>query len=143
MNRDISINGKNTWETWGIEIPDDYLDALLLPPPAKEYVENESVDEDGIRVTAPDGSTHMDSREVSIPMFVVGSTQSDFLAKFASFVDELMLGKIALAVPVIGKVFNLYYLSCSKYGSYGSCRSRITVKFKEPNPSDRDDIVKE
>lgn len=140
MDRDCSINNKNTWDTWGAEMMDGYLEALLTPPAAKDYIENESRAEHGIRITAPEETCLMADRELSISVLITGSTVADYLAKYASFVEELTNGKLALKVPTLGKVFNLYYLSCSKYGSYGKCRGKFTIKLKEPNPADREDV---
>lgn len=75
------------------------------------------------------------------PFFITGNSQSDYLDKYSSFVSELVKGKIALKIPALGKIYNLYYLSCGKYGSYGKCRGKFMVKLKEPNPGDRKDIV--
>lgn len=140
MNRTISINGNNTWDTWGVEFPDEYLDTLLLPPEAKEDIENESRAEPGIQITESEETCVPNYREFSIPVFITGSSQSDYLTKLSSFVKVLLSGTIALKVPAVGLVFHVKYRSCSKYGSYGTCRSRLTLKFKEPNPDNRDAI---
>lgn len=140
MERNAFINDKNIWETWGAELMDGTLEALLTPPPVKEYIEDDSRMEHGVRITSTPEICKMDAREISVPVLITGSSYEDYLAKYTSFVNELVRGKIALKIPALGKVYTLYYLSCSKYGSYGRCRGKFTLKLKEPNPEDRIDI---
>ncbi len=73
-------------------------------------------------------------------LFLLRETRKVTIWIKLSFVSELVKGKIALKIPALGKIYNLYYLSCGKYGSYGKCRGQM-VKLKEPNPGDREDIV--
>lgn len=141
MERNAFINNKNIWETWGAELMDGSMEALLTPAPLKDYIQNESRLEHGTRIISTPESCKMAEREISIPVLITGTGKSDYLSKYASFVNELISGKIALKVPALGKVYNLYYLSCGKYGSYGECRGKLMVKLKEPNPADRGEIV--
>ena len=129
MERNAFINGRNIWSTWGAELMDGALEAILTPPPVKDYIENDSRLEHGIQITSSPEICKMDSRELTLPFFITGNSQSDYLDKYSSFVSELV------------KIYNLYYLSCGKYGSYGKCRGKFMVKLKEPNPGDREDIV--
>lgn len=141
MERNAFINGRNIWSTWGAELMDGALEAILTPPPVKDYIENDSRLGHGIQITSSPEICKMDSRELTLPFFITGNSQSDYLDKYSSFVSELVKGKIALKIPALGKTYNLYYLSCGKYGSYGKCRGKFMVKLKEPNPGDREDIV--
>mgnify|MGYP007123495885 FL=1 len=118
MERNAFINGRNIWSTWGAELMDGALEAILTPPPVNDYIENDSRLEHGVQITSSPEICKMDSRELSLPFFITGNSQSDYLDKYSSFVSELVKGKIALKIQALGKIYNLYYLSCGKYGSY-------------------------
>lgn len=110
MERNAFINGRNIWSTWGAELMDGALEAILTPPPVKDYIENDSRLEHGIQITSSPEICKMDSRELTLPFFITGNSQSDYLDKYSSFVSELVKGKIALKIPALGKIYNLYYL---------------------------------
>lgn len=101
-------------------------------PPVKDYIENDSRLEHGIQITSSPEICKMDSRELTLPFFITGNSQSDYLDKYSSFVSELVKGKIALKILALGKTYNLYYLSCGKYGSYGKCRVSLWSNSKNP-----------
>lgn len=117
------------------------MEAILTPPPVKDYIENDSRLEHGIQITSSPEICKMDSRELTLPFLLRETRKVTITDKYSSFVSELVKGKIALKIPALGKIYNLYYLSCGKYGSYGKCRGKFMVKLKEPNPGDRKDIV--
>ena len=48
MERNAFINGRNIWSTWGAELMDGALEAILTPPPVKDYIENDSRLEHGL-----------------------------------------------------------------------------------------------
>lgn len=52
MERNAFINGRNIWSTWGAELMDGALEAILTPPPVKDYIENDSRLEHGIQITS-------------------------------------------------------------------------------------------
>lgn len=135
MIREATINGKNIWQEWGAELADGALEQLLSPPPAKEYISCESRSEDGVRIVVEKAGIQFDTREVSLTVLITGKTQDDYLRKYMSFVEELKKGKLAVGIPWLGKVYTLYYLSVSKYGSFGCNRGKFTVKLREGNPA--------
>lgn len=132
----ITINQKPL-STWGARLMDGAVESLLTPAPAKEYIQSKSRLQHGIRVAAASENARTDSREVSIPILIEGRNRTEYFSRYLSFVEELKGGNIALAIPDLGFTFRLVYLSCGKYGSYGDCRAKLTVKFLEPNPEDR------
>lgn len=131
MIKNVTINGKDMFATWGAELTDSALEALLTPPAAKEYIENSARTEHGVRITVPSGGICFDSREVLVTVKITGISQTDYLQKYVSFVKELISGKIALRIPELDKEYNLCYLSVSKYGSHGCNRGKFAVKFRE------------
>ena len=86
MERNAFINGRNIWSTWGAELMDGALEAILTPPPVKDYIENDSRLEHGIQITSSPEICKMDSRELTLPFFITGNSQSDYLDKYSSFV---------------------------------------------------------
>lgn len=131
MIKNATINGKSL-STWGAALMSGTVEALLTPAPMKEYIKNESRLEHGERVIP--NLAKVASRELQLPFLIEGNSPTDYLNKYMSFVEELYKGIIALQIPELGKTYNLLYLSSGKYGSYGSCRGKIVVKFKEPIP---------
>ena len=140
MERNITINNLNIYTTWGAELDDGSLESLLTPPPVKDYIENESRLESGTRITDVPKLRQWANREVTLRITIKGNGQADYLAKYVSFVEMLTSGKLAVGVPVLGMEFSLYYLSCSKYGSYGLCKGKFVLKLREPNPKERKKI---
>ncbi len=98
MERNAFINGRNIWSTWGAELMDGALEAILTPPPVKDYIENDSRLEHGIQITSSPEICKMDSRELTLPFFITGNSQSDYLDKYSSFVSELVKGKTLLVI---------------------------------------------
>lgn len=64
------INGRNIWSTWGAELMDGALEAILTPPPVKDYIENDSRLEHGIQITSSPEICKMDSRELTLPFLL-------------------------------------------------------------------------
>lgn len=126
-NHDISI--------WGAELAKGAYEALLKPASIKENVQNKSRNEDGIREDTT--NIKLNERIVSIPFWIVGTSENDYLAKYEAFIDEVTSGLIVLKVPALKKVYKLIYSDCSSYGHYNLTKGKIILKLKEPNPNDR------
>lgn len=123
---------------YGITLIRGWREALKGVLTPKSYVSNESRLENGKRITIPTlDSVRYKSRDVSIQMLLEGTTADDYLDKLDSFQDVLA-GAIKLRVPCLkNRVYTLVYSDCSKYGDYGDKRGIFTLKFTEPNPTDR------
>ena len=87
MERNAFINGRNIWSTWGAELMDGALEAILTPPPVKDYIENDSRLEHGIQITSSPEICKMDSRELTLPFFITGNSQSDCTICLASSME--------------------------------------------------------
>lgn len=131
MIRNATING-TPLSTWGACLMSGAEEALLTPAPMKDYIQNESRLEHGLRILP--GYAKVASRELTLPFLIEGNGKADFLSKYSSFVDELYKGNIALQIPDLNRTFTLTYLSCGKYGSYGACRAKVMVRFMEAIP---------
>ena len=138
MKGDLFINGKDAWETWGVNMGEDFLDAIDGFAPMKDYIENESRLEDGKRIVKM--TPKVASRDMTLHFTIKGNSQQDYRSKRAAFEEELRAGFIDVNVPVLGaQVYHLIYLGKSVSYAMNIARtfSTISAKFEEPNPADR------
>ena len=132
MKNQAKINGKDIWDTWGATLLRGSYEKLLTPPSMKEYIENESRLEHGKRINTTNAK--VSSREFSLQFFIEGSSESEYLSRFQSFIQELEKGAVSLYVERLKKTYELVYTECSSYGDYGLKKGKLAVKFVEPNP---------
>lgn len=140
MTGDLFINGKDALETWGVRMGDGFLDSIDGFNEMKDYIENESRLEHGKRVIT--GNAKVASREIALTFTIEGSSESDYRSKKKSFQTELEKGAVNIKVPVLGnEVYKLIYMGKSvSYGlSLDRCFGKISSKFEEPNPMDRNE----
>ncbi|WP_308763171.1 hypothetical protein [uncultured Bacteroides sp.] len=140
MTGDLFINGKDAWSTWGVRMGDSFLDAIDGFNEMKDYIENESRLEHGKRVITDNAK--VDSREITLQFTIEGSSESDYRSKKKAFQTELEKGAVNIKVPVLGnEVYKLVYLGKSvSYGlSLDRCFGKVSSKFEEPNPMDRNE----
>lgn len=137
MKNDLIINGKDAYTEWGVSMGNNFIQNLLLPPPNKEYIENESRLENGKRVIT--SNPKINSRQITLMFDIVGKTESDYMKKFKSFVSILNAGSVNIKVPKLGnEVYKLVYLNSVSFAqNYKRTSSRLSIKFEEPNPTDR------
>lgn len=138
MKGELFINGKDAWETWGVNMGDGFLDAIDGFAPMKEFIENESRLEHGKRMIYAE--PRVASRDLTLRFTIKGENESDFRAKKKAFEAEMYKGKVDISVPALGDdIFHLVYTG--KSISYAMNRTRtfctISSKFEEPNPMDR------
>ena len=138
MEGDFYINNKDAWKTWGANMGDSFLENLLTPPPAKSYVTNKSRAEDGKQVLY--NNPRLDERDVQLTITIEGSTLSEYLQRYESFLNEIANGEILLKVPILTRVYKLYYSSSPSQvvGRLGF--GKFIFSFNEPNPKDRESI---
>lgn len=137
MIGDLLINGNDAYGTWGVRLDTGFSNALLAPPPLKEFIENKSRLEDGKRVVV--NNPRVEERDVTLPFTIEGNTINDYLGKYRAFVLELQKGEIHLKVPALGnEVYRLIYKKSLSYAlSSDKTFSKLSVMFNEPNPTDR------
>lgn len=140
MTGDLFINGKDALETWGARMGDGFLDAIDGFNQMKDYIENESRLEHGKRVITD--NARVDSREITLQFTIEGDSESDYRTKKKAFQTELEKGAVSIKVPVLGsEVYKLIYLGKSvSYGlSFDRRFGKVSSKFEEPNPADRNE----
>lgn len=137
MIGDLIINGKDAYTTWGVCMGDGFLDALEDPAPLKEFVENKSRLEHGKRVDI--FNPRLDERDLTLQFTIDGSSPADYKAKKKGFYEELYKGRIDIKVPANGdEIYRLtYHRSVGFAMNISRTFSKISVKFNEPNPSNR------
>lgn len=138
MKGELFINGKDAWETWGVNMGDGFLDAIDGFLPMKEFIENESRLEHGKRMICAE--PRVASRDLTLRFTIKGESKSDFRSKKKAFESEMYNGNVDIQVPELGgDIFHLVYTG--KSISYAMNRTRtfctISSKFEEPNPMDR------
>lgn len=138
MAAELLINGKDAYLTWGVRMSDNFLDALGVAAPLKEFIENKSRTEHGKRVIV--SNPKLDERDLTLAFTIEGSTLSEYQRNKTSFYQELYKGKIDIQVPKNGdEVYHLLYLGKSSTYSQSLDRTfgKILSKFNEPNPDNR------
>ena len=138
MKGELYINGKDAWDTWGVNMGEDFLNVIDGFAPMKDYVENDSRLEHGKRVLID--SPRVASRDLTLHFTVMGSDAADFRTKRKAFEAELQKVKVDIRVPALGdEVFHLIYTGKSVGYAVNISRTFCTVssKFEEPNPMDR------
>ena len=120
MTGELYINERDAWAVWGVNMAEGFLDTIDAPLPMKEYIEDESRLEDGIRIDT--SNPKVDSREITLGFTITGNSETDYRSKKSAFQSELQKGMKSI--------------------SYGLSRDRrfghFTMKCTEPNPADRE-----
>ena len=138
MTGELLINNQDAWTTWGVNMGEGFLDALDAPLPLKEFPEDESRLENGIKVDT--SNPKVSSREIVLGFTITGKSENDYRNKKAAFMSELQKGVFTVKVPALNnEAYKLVYTGRSI--SYGISKSRdfghFTMKCTEPNPADR------
>lgn len=123
------INGKDIYATWGAIIEDSSINALFLPPAAKNLVENTNRAINGTQVI--DAPLLVEAREIQL-VFAFNRGES-FRMRAASLVAELMKGVAKLEVH--GVSFYVVYRSAKKLATLKDTLGTLAVSLFEPNPS--------
>ena len=115
-----------------------FYEALMTPAPIKQYIQNNSRLEHGVRVVATSTNTKLDKRDITLQVMIEGETQAAYLQNYENFLSAITQGVFQLRVPKLSnKTYKLVYTSCTKHGNYGLKKGIFALKLTEPNPSDR------
>jgi len=137
MTGDLTINGKDAFDTWGVSFEDGALATLMTPPAAKSYIENTSRLEDGKRIVVY--NPRYDSRDITLEMHLVANDKSDFLAKYSNFCNDV-LKQGYLTIKTVYQpdvVYHCVYVSCSQYSQLINGIAKFSLKLTEANPANR------
>lgn len=137
MTNDFFINGESAYGKYGLRMSDEFIPALLTPPPLKDFIENKSRNRNGKTVIY--SNPVFDERDVTLTFTVEGTDEDDYKNKFGLFMAELKKGKVEIHVPDLGdEIYRLTYKSSSNFGvNLQRTFSKISIKFNEPDPDNR------
>ncbi len=133
---ELIINGKDAFLEYGIKMGEGFLDVIFSPAPIKDFVENKSRLTDGKRVIY--NNPKVDERDVTLTFNLEGDSPEDYLVKYKKFKEELSKGLIIIEVPVLGETYRLTYGKSVTFAmNTERTFSKISCKFNEPNPANR------
>lgn len=139
MRGSFTINGLDSYETWGVILAPGSVDALLALPAAKEYVMNESRLEDGVRVlTGSTAKPHDAARDVTLELHLIAESESDYRAKYAAFRAYIKANRNLVVVTEHSTdVYHFLYKSCNPFSDWNGRVSHMALSLFEPNPGNR------
>lgn len=142
MRLHISLNG-NDIEMYHLTALDGTLDALIKPSAFKKMVTNENAAMDGTSILSEPSARKRDKRSVSIPFLLRSTSLVDLQVEIQNLETALVQGKNGtgineLYVQELNQCYRLCYESMPSYSNFGlDGAARITLKFTEPNPTNR------
>lgn len=137
MKGDLIINNKDAFTEWGISMADGFIEKILIPPPMKSVIENESRLEHGKRIIPSE--LKISFRDVTLTFHIQGGADTVYMSRYKSFLNELQSGMMNIRIPKLGnEVYKLLYVKATSFNqNYNRTSSKLVVKFEEPNPMDR------
>lgn len=143
MTGEIKINGYDAYTKWGLSLTDGSRAALMTPPPAKDYITNDSPLEHGTQYADDtDSLPKTDAREISLSLHFCANGETQFLTRYNAFCTDILTGrKIELTDLVTGTTYHLLYKSCSQYSAFFGGIAKFTLKVVEPDPSNRTAVL--
>ncbi len=137
MKGDLLINGLDAWDTYGVNMSDNFIDVLCSTASMKDYVTSNSRLEDGIRVITENAK--IDSRDLTLVFTLTGKDKEDYLQKKTDFEEVLYNASVTISIPPRSE--EIYFLKYQKCMSFAESKTRrfckIAVKFIEPDPTRR------
>lgn len=135
MAGELTINGYDAYDTWGVFLDDSGISALMTPAPLKEYITNKSPLRHGAEVipVAP----KVDEREITLVLNIVAKNRTEFLSRYAAFVAILQSGDLAVTTKYTTETYHLKYVSCQQFSSFRGGVGKFSLRLNEPNPKNR------
>lgn len=132
----LYINGYDAATTWGVTVDTQSLSALMTPTSQKDIISNETRLEHGKRVIT--NNPKQSSRDVTLTLQLLATSEEDFFAKYNSFCDELAKGRLVIRTKWQSTVYYRFdYLSCSQFTQFVRGIAKFSLKLNEPDPTDR------
>lgn len=136
MTGELFFNGVDAYEAYGISLEETGLSALLTPPPMKSVIETKYRSKGGKSIV--NKNPQYDERELTLPIHLVASSQSDFITKYSSFCNNVLKqGKLTVKTKYSTDVYSCLYLSCTQFSEFNAEYASFSLKLNEYNPSNR------
>lgn len=136
MKGDLYINNKDAYVTWGIYADADAMSVLMTPPPQKDRITNNSPLEHGVQYLR--SLNKVDERTITLVIYLRADGLADFMAKYASFCEELRSNTLNIRTKwETGVEYKCLYVSCTQFSEYRFGLAKFSLRLVEPNPMDR------
>lgn len=136
MTGQFFINGQDAYTTWGVTLSETGLSALMTPAPNKAIIENRSRLQHGKRVITD--NPKKDDRDLTLVINLTARSKEQFLARYASFCQELAKGRLDIKVAAMpGTVYRMDYQDCQQFSEFMFGIAKFSLRLNEPNPEDR------
>ena len=136
MKGEMTINGKDAFELWGITPDSTALSALMTPPGMKDVLTIDCRLTNGRK--AINNNPKVASRDVTLTMNLVATSEEEFFSKYSSFCEELKTGKLEIATKYQpGVTYKCMYISCTQFSQFMRGIAKFSLKLNEPDPTDR------
>lgn len=142
MTGQLFINGVDAWTQWAAFLEEGSADKLMLPAPAKAFIENKSRSVDGktVLMTNP----RIDERDITL-VFCFANNGTIVSNRLASFMAAIMAGKTIngkvcpteFGVTETHTTYKLVFMSAIDLTSMNNTIGKVAIRLNEPNPTDR------
>lgn len=137
MKNELYFNGHDADDNWGIVMGYGSFASLVCPPPAKDYVTNESRTASGKQYLTE--LARFNERSIALNLYIRAKDRTAFYRKIEAFSSEVLAkGKILLTTkyqPNI--VYKCVYKNISQLTEYNSKAAKFVLSLTECNPEDR------
>lgn len=143
MRLNILLNGNDIEKKYHLTALDGTLNALMKPATYKKVVSNTNASIDGEIILSKPSSRKRAKNTISLPFLLRSTSLVDLQKEIQNIEHVLVQGKNGtgineLYVSDLGMCYRLYYESMSSYTNFGlDGAARITLKFIEPDPTNR------
>lgn len=136
------INGLCAWTQWGAYLGDGSISALLAPPPVKSIIKNDNRTDHGVEVTTKNKQglplMRYGERNVTLYFCITADNYQNLFERQTNLFEVLRNGEVLIQISELpGVVFRLIYQDVSQYSQFNGEMAKFSVKFIEPNPTNR------
>ena len=140
---ELTINGQDAYDIWGVSFEDGALASLMTPPSMKPSIVNESRLEHGKRRI--NRILAKEERELTLPFHLVAKSRTEYLDRYERFVSMLTSEEyITIETSYQSNtIYKCIYQSCTQFSQYIDGLAKFVLRLIEPDPSDRVKEVEE
>lgn len=134
---ELTINGQDAYDTWGVSFEDGALASLMTLPSMKPSIVNESRLEHGKRRI--NRILAKEERELTLPFHLVANSRTEYLDRYERFVS-MLTSEEYITIETSYQSTTIYkciYQSCTQFSQYIDGLAKFVLRLIEPDPSDR------